>query len=192
MALVSADSAALDERHRSCRWLSRMRYPHVPIALLSCLLAGCSNDPAAGDQVTQTIVYLRQDDAPVVKIEYIDRSLALARLKEEAFTRSESIAGGIGTATSALSTSGCNAASLRLFDTLVGESMENQVCFVGTGTVNLATIPRGSNGNWAGAVKNIRPSFTQVGTGNVGGLLSPSSCTTYDCPSHHFTQNLCG
>lgn len=85
--------------------------------------------------------------------------------------------------TSAPTVGECTSASVRLYDTLVGQPVNNVVCFSGVGTADLSSCPRGSGGSWAGAVR----SFV---AGSGPGLLAHSVCTTVACPSQSFSPGL--
>ncbi|WP_437314762.1 RCC1 domain-containing protein [Sorangium sp. So ce385] len=85
-----------------------------------------------------------------------------------------------------LAVGGCGAPTLVLRDGPMNDPNANQLCLHGTGTLPLATLPRGTTGTWAGAVESFYRDLPP-GDPNRGGLLSQVSCATYDCPSQHFT-----
>ncbi|WP_437818270.1 RCC1 domain-containing protein [Sorangium sp. So ce1078] len=87
----------------------------------------------------------------------------------------------------AISVDGCGSAAIALYDTPVGQPIGHELCLSGTGTLDLAAQPRPGGPTWAGAVKSFRLRLQQGGGLDRGGLLSPSTCATWDCPSHHFT-----
>ncbi|WP_437314761.1 RCC1 domain-containing protein [Sorangium sp. So ce385] len=85
-----------------------------------------------------------------------------------------------------LAVGGCGAPTLVLRDGPINDPNANELCLHGTGTLPLATVPRGTTGTWAGAVESFYRDLPP-GDPNRGGLLSQVSCATYDCPSQHFT-----
>ncbi|WP_437274434.1 hypothetical protein WME90_24615 [Sorangium sp. So ce375] len=88
----------------------------------------------------------------------------------------------------AIAVDGCGSAALSLYDTPVGQPIAHELCLSGTGTpLDLAAQPRPGGSTWAGAVKSFRLKLQQGGGYDRGGLLSPSTCATWECPSHHFT-----
>ncbi|WP_437939613.1 RCC1 domain-containing protein [Sorangium sp. So ce341] len=87
----------------------------------------------------------------------------------------------------AIAVDGCGSAALSLYDTPIGQPIAHELCLSGTGTLDLAAQPRPGGPTWAGAVKSFRLRLQQGGGLDRGGLLSPSTCATWDCPSHHFT-----
>ncbi|WP_437809070.1 RCC1 domain-containing protein [Sorangium sp. So ce1078] len=87
----------------------------------------------------------------------------------------------------AISVDGCGSAAIALYDTPVGQPIGHELCLSGTGTLDLAAQPRPGGPTWAGAVKSFRLRLQQGGGLDRGGLLSPSTCATWDCPSHHVT-----
>ncbi|WP_437935504.1 hypothetical protein [Sorangium sp. So ce341] len=87
-----------------------------------------------------------------------------------------------------LAVGGCGAPTLVLSDGPINDPNANELCLHGTGTLELATVPLGTTTNptWAGAVESFYRDLPP-GDPNRGGLLSQVSCSTYDCPSQHFT-----
>ncbi|WP_437951063.1 hypothetical protein WME98_09770 [Sorangium sp. So ce296] len=94
-----------------------------------------------------------------------------------------------------LAPGGCGAPTLVLSDGPANDPNANELCLHGTGTLDLATVPRGTTGTFwasevAGEVTGEVESFYRdlpPGDPNWGGLFSRVSCSTYDCPSQHFT-----
>jgi hypothetical protein len=58
----------------------------------------------------------------------------------------------------------CNAPLEAFFDQPVGAASTNELCFSGTGTIALATIPKPGGGTWAGAIESY---VTQANAGYV-------------------------
>ncbi|WP_437606647.1 hypothetical protein WMF20_37630 [Sorangium sp. So ce834] len=85
-----------------------------------------------------------------------------------------------------LAVGGCGAPTLVLRDGPANDPNANELCLHGTGTLDLATVPRGTTGTWAGQVESFYRDLPP-GDPDRGGLLSRASCATYDCPSQHFT-----
>jgi alpha-tubulin suppressor-like RCC1 family protein len=87
-----------------------------------------------------------------------------------------------------ISIGGCGSPAVVLHDTFLHEAAPDSfLCLYGAGRpLNLAEVPRGASGNWAGAVRSMEFDLPS-GDPNQGVLLSRSVCEEVGCPSQHFT-----
>lgn len=161
-------------------------------AVLSLALAGCvgagdveTGAPQEEAQFTRTIVHLDADGSRTVKVVAI--TAAEQRADVEALARAgghvtlEDGAEHVASAGQALSRdTSCLGSSIWLFD--LPNMTGNEICFSGTGTVDLRDYGRGNGGLWA---RNVVSFWAGTRAGSLGKDSTSNTCWS------HCTSSTC-
>ncbi len=138
---------------------------------LSMVGAGCGAEApapagAADEQmVSRAVVHFAPDGTYTIQYSEITAAEQQEELAARARAQMAPV-DGLGQAAEAITQDGsCTSSDDWFFDEPVGMTPVNEVCFTGTGTIDLSTVARGS-GNWAGAIQSY---LTQAYLGHVNG-----------------------
>lgn len=129
-----------------------MRARSLSVLFTTFTLFGCAGAPPDVDEpvFTETMVQLHDDAPPEISVVRLPPSYETDPATGVAVARA-----GI-TATSPCRAYLCS----RLYKTcplIVSDYDGNTACFVGTGTIDLASVPRGQGGNWRFAIASYSP-----------------------------------
>lgn len=133
------------------------------LTALALSLAACGAEAPAGtgsaseQLVSRAVVHFAPDGTYTIQYSEITSAEQQAELTARAranLAPTEAPTDGLGTAVEAITTDGsCSSSDDWFFDQPVGVTPVNEVCFTGTGTIDLGTVSRGT-GSWADAVES--------------------------------------